>query len=260
MRALVTNDDGIESPGLHALAAVAVDAGLDVVVAAPSWDSSGASASLTSVLKDGRFMAAQRRLPGLEVAAYAVEGSPGFITMVAANGAFGPKPSIVLSGINHGLNTGHAVLHSGTVGAALTGSTFGMRGLAVSIEATASPEWDTAAALARRVLAWLVHAEAPVVMNLNVPSVAASQVRGLRRGSLAKFGAVQTSVVSEGEARKISYAPVEAEHDPATDAGLVELRYASVTPLVALCESAAVDTSALTDAAGSGTHGPADRP
>src|SRR5947209_10702198 len=116
--ALVTNDDGVDSPGIRALAAVAVRSGLDVVVAAPSWNSTGASASLTAVEKDGRFLVEDRtfdELPDLPV--FAVEGAPAFIVRAAVRGAFGDPPDIVLSGINWGTNTGHAVLHSGTVGA-----------------------------------------------------------------------------------------------------------------------------------------------
>ena len=122
MRALITNDDGVDSAGIRALARVAVDAGLDAFVAAPSWDSSGAAASLTAVEHDGRFLLHEVTYDELpEVVVFAVEAAPAFIVRAAATGAFGPPPEIVLSGINRGPNTGHAVLHSGTVGAALDG-------------------------------------------------------------------------------------------------------------------------------------------
>src|SRR5687768_6804026 len=118
MRVLVTNDDGIDSPGILALARAALEVGLDVTVAAPSWDSSGASASLTAVERDGRFLLSKETLPGLDgVRAFGVEAAPAFIVRAAVRGAFGPEPDLVLSGVNHGPNTGHAVLHSGTVGA-----------------------------------------------------------------------------------------------------------------------------------------------
>ena len=119
-RALVTNDDGIDSPGLHALAAAARDAGLDVIVAAPAEESSGAGASLTAVRREGRTVVTRRELPGLPgVPAWAVDAQPGHIVVAALNGWFDPAPDVVLSGINHGANVGRAVLHSGTVGAAL---------------------------------------------------------------------------------------------------------------------------------------------
>ena len=81
-RALVTNDDGVDSPGIRALAGVAVDAGLDVVVAAPSWDSSGASASFTAVQEDGRFVVDPRHYDELpDVPVVAVSEDLAVITM-----------------------------------------------------------------------------------------------------------------------------------------------------------------------------------
>src|SRR5438552_19138136 len=97
-RVLVTNDDGVESPGIRALAGVAVDAGLDVVVAAPSWDSSGASASFTAVEKDGRIVVESRHYDELpDVPVVAVEGAPAYIARAGLRGAFGEPPEVVLS-------------------------------------------------------------------------------------------------------------------------------------------------------------------
>src|SRR5205085_7922132 len=134
-RCLITNDDGIDSPGLVVLAQVALEAGFEVVVAAPMREASGASASITAIEEDGHFLVEPRTLPGLEdaCAVLAVGGLPAFIALTAMREAFGPAPVIVLSGINTGPNTGYAVLHSGTVGAALTASTFGARAMAVSL-------------------------------------------------------------------------------------------------------------------------------
>ncbi|UYO97695.1 5'/3'-nucleotidase SurE [Microbacterium sp. M28] len=121
-RVLVTNDDGIDAPGLHALAAAAVSAGFDVVVAAPAKQSSGSSASILAEEADGRIRIGRRELDGLDgIPAHAVHGGPGLIALIAARGAFGDPADLVLSGVNHGANVGRAILHSGTVGAALTG-------------------------------------------------------------------------------------------------------------------------------------------
>ena len=78
---------------------------------------------------------ARVELPGLAgVPAYALDGAPGLCVLAARLGGFGDPPDVVMSGINPGCNTGRAVLHSGTVGAALTAANFGVRGLAVSID------------------------------------------------------------------------------------------------------------------------------
>jgi len=121
MRALITHDDGIDSTGLRMLAQVAVAAGLKVTVAAPDGERSGTSAAMSGLAAGGRLLVADRSLDGLEdVATVAVQASPAMIVFVGTRGAFGPPPDIVLAGINRGPNIGRAILHSGTVGAALT--------------------------------------------------------------------------------------------------------------------------------------------
>jgi 5'-nucleotidase len=135
MNVLVTNDDGVASPGLHALARALVDDGYDVIVVAPDREMSGSSAAIGQVHVEEGIDAERVALPGLDgVPAYAVAGPPGLCVLSARLGGFGDAPDLVVSGINPGANTGRAVLHSGTVGAALTAANFGCRGLAVSID------------------------------------------------------------------------------------------------------------------------------
>ena len=257
LRCLVTNDDGIGSEGLRALALVALEAGLEVVVAAPMQECSGASASITAVEEDGRFVVEARTLPGLEeaCAVLAVGGLPAFIALTGMRGAFGPTPDIVLSGINNGPNTGYAVLHSGTAGAALTASTFGARAMAVSLNVrmrspsgagvapsvSSPPHWETAAEIARRTLPVLLASEPGTVLNLNAPNVAPSEVRGFARARLARFGAVQTNVAERGEGYvKVALAEIDAQYEPGTDAALIAAGYATITPLTAVCEAGSV--------------------
>lgn len=256
-RCLITNDDGIDSVGLRVLAEVALEAGLEVVVAAPMHEASGASASITAVEEDGHFIVETRTLAGLEDACtvLAVGGLPAFIALTGMREAFGPAPDIVLSGINNGPNTGYAVLHSGTVGAALTASTFGARAMAVSLNvrtrtvsgagvapsALASPCWDTAAHFARRTLPALLDSEPGSVFNVNAPNVPLDEVRGFEPARLARFGAVQTNVAERGEGYvKVTLAEIEADYEPGTDAALLAAGYASITTLQAVCEAGAV--------------------
>jgi 5'-nucleotidase len=242
VRALITNDDGVDSPGLHALARVAVDAGLDVVIAAPGWDSSGAAASLTAVERDGRFVIDQRDLPDVVgVPVYGAEAAPAFIVRAAGTGAFGTPPDIVLSGINRGPNTGHAVLHSGTVGAALTASTLGLPALAMSLDvrSSAEPHWETAVAVARVALRWLLDSGEPRILNVNAPNCAPDHLRGIRPARLAAFGAVQTVVTEQGAGYvKLAYDEIDADLEAGTDAAALAERVASVTSLRAVCEEA----------------------
>ena len=81
--ALVTNDDGIDSVGLHVLAGAAIKAGLDVIVAAPAEQASGASAALSAVRRDGRTIVERRDIPEPDVEAWAVHAQPGHIVAAA---------------------------------------------------------------------------------------------------------------------------------------------------------------------------------
>ena len=237
MRALITNDDGIDSPGLHALAIAAREHGLDVVVAAPARQSSGSSASITAAEDDGRIQIERRELPGLEgVEAFAVRGAPGLIALIASNGAFGEKPDLVLSGINHGANVGRAILHSGTVGAALTGGMGGAYGLAISLDVGFEPtvfEWDAAARVTRTVLPLLL-AQAPgTVLNLNVPNATATA--DVREATLAPFGIVQTTMHRDGDDHvRLAVEDLPNEPVPGSDAALLAEGYATLTSITAV--------------------------
>jgi 5'-nucleotidase len=246
-RVLITNDDGVASRGLAVLADAACRAGLDVLVAAPSWDASGASASLTSVQTGGRLPIERRQLvdlPGVE--AYAVEAAPAFITWAAITGAFGDPPDFVLSGVNQGPNTGRAVLHSGTVGAALTACAHDRIAAAVSVNGGAESHWETASAVADIVLPWLVAQSRPFALNVNIPNVPLPELRGVARARLASHGAVRVTVTERGVGWvQFEYGAIGADHEPGTDVALLADNHACFTPLYVACEANDVDTDAL---------------
>ena len=122
MRILVTNDDGVSAPGLaaltRALAAWAERAGGDpaheIIVVAPSSNYSGAGAAVGSVTDHTTIPYQRAYVEGAEtVEAYGLDASPALSVIAGALGAVGPKPDLVLSGINDGVNVGRSVLHSG---------------------------------------------------------------------------------------------------------------------------------------------------
>ncbi|SEH53875.1 5'-nucleotidase [Mycolicibacterium rutilum] len=234
--ALVTNDDGIDAAGLHALAAAALEAGLDVIVAAPAEQASGASAALSAVRRDGRTVIDRRELPGLDVPAWAVQAQPGHIVAAALNGWFDPRPDLVLSGINHGANVGRAILHSGTVGAALTAKISDTRALAVSLAVDLHPtgvrHWKTAAGLVAPVLELLFDAPDGTVLSLNVPDRPAAEVGPLRHARLAPGGAVQTRVEEVGDGGvRLSEVEVPDMPEPDTDSALLDAGHPTLTEL-----------------------------
>ncbi|GFJ92288.1 5'/3'-nucleotidase SurE [Phytohabitans rumicis] len=250
MKVLVTNDDGIAAPGIRALARAAVDAGLEVVVAAPIEEASGMSAAMTAVRQDGRIVVTAHPLDGLDgVESYGVAGSPGFIALIATLGAFGPPPELVLSGINRGANTGLALLHSGTVGAAFTAAANGCRALAVSLDmpmadvfragrpADEHRHWATAGTVAAELLPALKSAPERTVFNLNVPDLPRDRLRGVRRARLASFGQVRMAVAEVGVGYvRTTLEETDVRLEPGTDAALLVEGYATVTAVRAVSE------------------------
>ncbi|MGW0176332.1 5'/3'-nucleotidase SurE [Rhodococcus sp. NPDC003322] len=248
MRTLVVNDDGVDSAGIGVLARVARDAGLEVVVAAPSSDSSGSSAALTRLEEHGRLVVDHREypdLPGVEV--MAVESSPAMIVFLSASGAFGARPDLVLSGINHGPNTGQAVLHSGTVGAAFTGANQGVLAAALSMDAAVPEHWATAEVVARSAIDWLIASGVNgTVLNINIPDVPPASCRGIRCASLAAFGAVQAVVEETSSSHlAVAFTGVRASESDTTDAGLLQQGWATATVLRAPAEATDVDVDGL---------------
>jgi 5'-nucleotidase len=242
-RALVTNDDGIDSPGLHALAAAAVQAGLEVVVAAPAEQSSGASAALTAVRREGRTVLTRREIRGLDgVEAWAVDAQPGHIVVAALNGWLDPVPDIVLSGINHGANVGRAVLHSGTVGAALTAGISDSRGLAVSLDVALHPSgeryWESATSVLPPVLDLLLDSPVGTVLSLNVPDRPAGELGPIRHARLARGGSVQARV-DEIRDDDLHLGEIEVSDEPeeGTDTALLLAGHPTLTALRSVAET-----------------------
>ncbi|HWH34225.1 MAG TPA: 5'/3'-nucleotidase SurE [Acidimicrobiales bacterium] len=239
MRLLVTNDDGIRAPGIAALAGALVGAGHEVVVAAPEDDRSGAGAAIGGMHADESIALRPVELEGLEAATcYAVAASPALITIAACLGAFGTAPDAVVSGINAGANTGRAVLHSGTVGAALTAANFGRSGLAVSLAVGGEPQWATPAQAAVAALEWLARQPDATVVNFNLPNRSLAEVGGVRQGFLAPFGTVRAAIVEASAGLQVELVgdgdggegSGEAAPD-GSDTALVRAGFASVTVL-----------------------------
>ena len=259
MRILVTNDDGVRAPGIAALAAVAAATEHEVVVVAPLVDYSGAGAAVGPVHSRDGVDYETFVIDGLDaVPTYGIDGPPALAVILACVGGFGPRPDLVLSGINHGVNVGRSALHSGTVGAALTAAQFGLRSLAVSLRYGDEPiPWQTPAELAAALIPVLSGAPAGTTFNLNVPNVARGELRGLRPGRLGRGGTIRSAVHDSGEAPGHPHVALPPEPsgrlrldltppghsprvEPDTDAWLVARGYASLTPLVGVKEGGTV--------------------
>lgn len=177
MRILITNDDGIHAPGLKVLEAIAKSLSKDVWIVAPETEQSGASHSLT--------LSRPLRVRKISAKKYAVDGTPTDCTLMALTEIIkGPKPDLVLSGVNRGANLAEDVTYSGTVAAAMEATLLGVPAIAMSqVLSFGHPvKWATAENHAPPLIRKLVKAGWPknVLLNINFPDVVAESVKGVK--------------------------------------------------------------------------------
>ena len=229
MRILVTNDDGVYSPGIAALAQVASRFG-ETRIVAPDVEMSSASSSITA----SRPLSYKRtrlplEVPGVE--AYRVNGTPG--DCVGVGTCVWKDVDLVLSGINLGTNLGNALWHSGTLAGAKQAALLGLRGIAFSAPATDSeqPDFERLKTSVAAVLETLLGLPDLKLVNVNLP---ASTPRGMlwTRQSVRHYdGRVVPGKDPMGRTHYwYTVVPVEAT-DEGSDRWALEQGYASVTPL-----------------------------
>src|SRR5487761_2205875 len=210
MRILLTNDDGVGAPGLAVLARRVVrwidecppGEVREAIVVAPHTNHSGMSSAVGDVFDHPSVKYRRHTIVGAEkIPTFALEAPPALCAIVGAVGGFDFEPDLILSGINAGANVGRSVLHSGTVGAILTGAQLGLSGLAVSVQWGDEVHFDTAAAVALEVVEHLMAAPSRTLLNLNVPNLSAADMKGVRRGRISRAGVVKSAAPSiRGEA------------------------------------------------------------
>ena len=178
MRILVTNDDGINAPGLQVMRSIAAILTTDVWVVAPERNQSGASHSLT--LHD------PLRCRQIEPQVFAVNGTPTDCVIMAVRHIMKDNlPTLVLSGVNLGANIADDVTYSGTIAGALEGTTLGIRSIAMSqavgFDGSGTVKWDTAKIHAPPLIESLLGATWPdqVLMNINFPDRVPDAVEGI---------------------------------------------------------------------------------
>ena len=171
MRILLSNDDGYFAPGIEHLARALAEIA-DITVVAPERDRSGASNSLTL----DRPLSLRRAANGFHY----VNGTPTDCVHLAVTGMLDELPDLVVSGINLGANMGDDTIYSGTVAAATEGFLLGIPGIAVSLCSKAGAHFETAARVAREIVETVVRErpQAPLLLNVNVPDVPYTELRG----------------------------------------------------------------------------------
>ncbi len=231
MRVLVSNDDGVDAPGIRALAEGLRDAGHEVLVVAPDRDRSGASNSLTLDAPVRVALAGDNR--------WRVYGTPTDCVHVAITGMLDVEPDIVVSGINNTANLGDDVIYSGTVAAAMEGRFLGLPAIAMSLNTTDhdGKHYATAARAAVELVARLVTDPLPAdtILNVNVPDLAWEDVRGFEVTRLGNRHRAEPCIRQNDPRGRtwwwIGAAGPEQDAGPGTDFHAVRTGHISITPI-----------------------------
>ena len=234
-RILVTNDDGIHSPGIHMLAEALSELG-EVHIVCPDRERSAVSHSFT--------MHSPLRIRKVRDRVVILDGTPTDCVMFAILGYFEGKPDLVVSGINNGPNLGDDVIYSGTVAAAHEGKIMGIPSFALSLNCRFSDDSDPAARrldtagrfalyLARHVL---THGLPPsTFLNVNVPNLPWDQLRGVRVTKLGQR-VYNDSIIWRKDPHGKDYFWIGGEEpswvpESGTDFEALERNLVSITPL-----------------------------
>jgi len=231
MRVLVSNDDGVDAPGIQVLAAGLREAGHEVLVVAPDRDRSGASNSLTLDMPV--------RVVKQDDSTWRVYGTPTDCVHVAISGMLDVEPDIVVSGINNTANLGDDVIYSGTVAAAMEGRFLGLPAVAMSL-ATADHKgrhYETAARVAVEIVARLRNDPLPAdtILNINVPDVAWDEVEGFEVTRLGNRHRAEPCIQQQDPRGRswwwIGPAGPEQDGGVGTDFHAVRTGHVSITPI-----------------------------
>ena len=231
MRVLVSNDDGVDAPGIRILAAGLRDAGHDVLVVAPDRDRSGASNSLTLDMPV--------RVIQQDEATWRVYGTPTDCVHVAITGMLDVDPDLVVSGINNTANLGDDVIYSGTVAAAMEGRYLGLPAVAVSLARRdhRGANYETAARAVVEIIARLVTDPLPAdtILNVNVPDVPWQEVKGFEVTRLGNRHRAEPCVPQADPRGRtwwwIGAAGAAQDAGPGTDFHAVRDERISITPI-----------------------------
>ena len=246
MRILLTNDDGLESPGLWHAARTMASLG-DVVISAPDREQSGNSSAI-SLNRPLRVEKVRSKVPN--VIAYAVQGTPADCVIIALERLIDYKVDLVVSGINPGANFGEDVLISGTVGSAIQGHLRGIPSIAISVAALRDVKYRAAASILHDVVSNLQLwsnidtfennesleeiNKRPVLLNINLPNLPKSSLKGVIVTNMGRR-AYGDSVTDGDDGRRAWYwigrERLDWKEDKNSDVWAVRNRYVSITPL-----------------------------
>jgi 5'-nucleotidase len=227
---LVTNDDGVYSPGLKALLDPLSEF-TQVYVVAPDRERSASSHSLT--------IHNPLRVQQLDERIFSITGTPTDCVAVGASKILPRKPALVVSGINHGPNLGDDITYSGTVSAAMEGTILNIPSFAISLDSRQGDDlyYDTASSFAVNAVHFILKHSLPydTLLNINIPNRPIEKVAGVRvtrQGKRVYEGSIRETTSPWGELYFwIGGGTPYWEHGEDTDINAVNEGYVSITPL-----------------------------
>lgn len=237
MRVLITNDDGILAPGLHALAAE-LSRIASVTVVAPERERSATGHAIT-VHKPLRVNDVTLPLPEVtgHIAAYAVNGTPSDCVKIGVEAILAERPDLVVSGINRGPNLGTDIFYSGTVSAAVEALILGLPAIAASVDAFENVDYGPAARFCRILATKVAEHGLPegTFLNVNMPHLPLDKIRGVRitRPGLRRYRDVfEQRTDLKGKAYYwLGGDVLDPDQDPETDSVAVKEGFISVSPV-----------------------------
>lgn len=229
MRILISNDDGVDAPGLTILAET-IKPYADITVVAPNRNRSASSASLT--------LDVPLRFHQKSNGYYSVSGTPCDCVHLGSHQLMKRKPEMVIAGINRGPNLGDDVLYSGTVAAAMEGRSLGHPAVAVSLASRKAVHYQTAANMMLKILTNIkrIQLGSNTILNVNVPDLPESEIKGIRLTRLGNRHRADTVIPAKDPKGEPIFwiGPPSQPQDvgEGTDFAAIERGFVSVTPLV----------------------------
>lgn len=229
MRILLVNDDGINAPGIRKLQTALQEAGHQTIVVAPDSERSAASHSI-SLRRDIQA----KRIAENE---WAIGGTPVDCVVIALQKLVNEPIDLVVSGINAGQNMGEDVLYSGTVAAAVEASLFGLKAIALSINAYRDQIFETGTRWFVKMLESGIDklAQPHEVLNINFPNIPFEEVKGIRltrTGHRKYYNFISiTAEHEDGFSYRIGGDVPQWDFESGTDSEAVNRAYISITPL-----------------------------
>ncbi|GMT41930.1 MAG: 5'-nucleotidase SurE [bacterium] len=232
MRILLSNDDGINAPGIRAMQHGLKQLG-DVIVVAPEGEQSavGHAITISEPLRVNEVYASETLF------GYSVNGTPADCVKIALKALLDGRPDIIVSGVNTGANVATNIIYSGTVSAATEGTLLGIPSLAVSLDTYTKPDFSAAVSFAVKTVSVMVKNGLPqgTLLNINVPALKEPEIKGVKvcRQSDRVF---QVAFEKRSDLRGVDYYwqggyMDNDDKDPKTDIKALEEGYITVTPI-----------------------------